>query len=209
MLFTFYVPHFSHVLMILTKLWSRIHLAFNLVDKDPSEASATVQLQEHFKDLSTNPVLHFASLFAALLHDLDHPVDVNGTPVGKKHPLGQGCHKRCSKSQISMDRGWQVFMDPKFQILRSCIVNSTAELESFRSNVYALVNADQPEMLRNSVSAVIMEDVMQASVWGHTMQHWHVYLKVSNDAKLSSVVIAALHSNRLPFVSVVEQEALF
>ena len=108
---------------------------------------------------------------------------------------------------LSVDIAWETLMDQRFKNLRKCIyADNPAELKRFRVLLVNCVMSTDifdkqlsalrkarwekafsiPDELANAEdinrkATIVIEHLIQASDVSHTMQHWHVYQKVSEE----------------------------
>lgn len=157
--------------------------------------------------LSIDPRLQFASMFAALIHDVGHNGTSNQSLSEDASELATG-HEVTTKVQLrSFQIAWDLFTESEFSAFRTSVCHTTEEEERFRQLVLDLVLAtdledddqmkDRQERWRQAFceteratdstedlialrSKVAMEYLVQASTISHTMQHWHVYFKWSS-----------------------------
>lgn len=152
--------------------------------------------------LSSDPLLPFSCVFAALIHDADHRgvsnTELSGTDIAKIY------RNKSVAEQNSVDLAWKLLMDEKFTNLRSSIYVSTTELVHFRQLVVNAVmatdiadkqlkelreerwkdaftvseaNEDPSIIATNRKATIVFEYIIQASDIAHTMQHWLTYIK--------------------------------
>jgi hypothetical protein len=196
--------HVSHVIMSVTKLFSRIVA--------PEVSGDNRSLHDHTYGITSDPMTHFAAVFAALIHDVDHQGVTNATLVNENNPLATVYNNKSVAEQNSVDIAWSLLMDDAFIDFRNCIYTTPAEYRHFRQLVVNLVMATdimdkslsqarkdrwakafsdssdeygsslstmEEEMERNvnRKATIVLEHVIQASDVSHTMQHWHIYRK--------------------------------
>jgi 3'5'-cyclic nucleotide phosphodiesterase len=178
--------HASHVSMSVSKILNRI------------ESCRSSQI------IAADPLTHFAIVFAALIHDLDHPGVSNAQLVAEQMPVAIKYQGRSVAEQNSVDTAWNLLTKSRYTELRSCICPTTKELRRFRQIVVNVVMAtdlfdNQLKAMResrweksfgsdkatqqrveqaendNRRAAVILDLVIQASDVSHTMQHFTIY----------------------------------
>ena len=88
--------------------------------------------------ISSDPLMQFTLVFAALIHDVDHTGLRNSDLVQLRSPAAVIYKNRSIAEQNSLDVAWKVLMDDDFTELRDCIYTSKEELRRFRQ---LLVNA--------------------------------------------------------------------
>ncbi|GAX23519.1 hypothetical protein FisN_14Hh306 [Fistulifera solaris] len=196
--------HVSHVIMSVTKLFSRIVA--------PEVSGDNRALHDHTYGITSDPLTHFAAVFAALIHDVDHQGVTNATLVDENNPLATVYNNKSVAEQNSVDIAWSLLMDDAFIDFRNCIYTTPAEYRHFRQLIVNLVmatdimdkslsqarkdrwatafsdssdeygsslNTMEEEIERNvnRKATIVLEHVIQASDVSHTMQHWHIYRK--------------------------------
>ena len=187
--------HASHVTQSTTKLLSRIVATTHMEEAE--------NLHDSTYGITSDPLTHFAVVFAALIHDVDH----RGVPnflVTKEEPeMGEIYRKQAVAEQNSIDVAWNLLMEPNFIDLRRAIYTTESELKRFRALVVNCVMATdifdkelsslrkdrwerafssdcqqvQSQVSINRKATIVIEHIVQASDVAHTMQHWHVYSK--------------------------------
>lgn len=83
--------------------------------------------------ISSNPLLQFTLVFAALIHDVQHEGITNRQLVKEGHPLAIRYHDRSVLEQNSLTVAYQLLMRPEFEQLRSAIYSTEEERQVFRS----------------------------------------------------------------------------
>mmetsp|Transcript_32252 Transcript_32252/g.53959 ORF Transcript_32252/g.53959 Transcript_32252/m.53959 type:complete len:1195 (-) Transcript_32252:317-3901(-) len=189
--------HASHVTLCANKLLNR------LINSDEYESEEA--LHNATFGISSDPLTHFAIVFAALIHDADHTGVPNAQLVKDKHELAVKFDNKSVAEQNSVHLGWELLMDPRFERLRKCIYQTNVERKRFRqlviNSVLATDIADRqcneerqvkwdkafrkkpnedasPLQLQedmNRRATAVIEHIIQVSDVAHTMQHWHIY----------------------------------
>jgi class 3 adenylate cyclase len=202
--------HASHVIMSAGKLMKRILQPEGIVFEEdmPHNESLAVRVarQVHYVTygISSDPLMHFAVVFSALIHDVDHTGLTNKELVDMKAPVAVVYREKCVAEQNSVDLAWHVLMDDKYRNLRACIYSTEHELKRFRELLVDAVMAtdiadkelqtlrkcrwadafhkeltpgaiDKLDMDRKAT--IVFEHIIQASDVSHCMQHWHTYQK--------------------------------
>jgi hypothetical protein len=192
--------HASHVITSTVKLLSRI-AAPDLQPGD-NEDNAEKNLHDQTYGITSDPLTQFACIFAALIHDVDHPGVPNGQLIKEKASVAAVYKDKSIAEQNSVDLAWHLLMDEAFIDLRRCIYKTESEFKRFRMLVVNAVmatdimdkdlkalrngrwekafNGDQEENLEEAVNrkaTIVIEHLIQASDVAHTMQHWHIYRK--------------------------------
>ena len=194
--------HCSHVAMSTKKLLDRIAT---------HEAETRGQSSNHERDsshgITSDPLTQFAIIFAALIHDVDHPGVSNDQLVRENSAVAITYNGKSVAEQNSVDVAWSLLMEPRFADLQVCIFANAAELQRFRQIAVNTVLAtdlfdkdlkslresrweksfsEVTEAKRaqscvdddsNRRATIILELVIQASDVSHTMQHFTVYKK--------------------------------
>ena len=155
--------------------------------------------------IASDPMVQFACVFSALIHDADHPGVSNEVLMQEELVLARHYKGRSVAEQQSFDLAWGLLMEERYTDLRRTIFPTPAEQQLFRLLVVNSVMAtdvldQQLKVQRNNrwdaafaggsgddeaVDAVAMnrkatmviEHIIQASDLAHTMQHWHIYRK--------------------------------
>jgi hypothetical protein len=189
--------HASHVTLCANKLLNR------LINSD--EYDTEVELHDSTFGISSDPLTHFAIVFAALIHDADHTGLPNAQLVKDHHDLANRFENKSVAEQNSVHMGWEMLMDPRFERLRKCIYQTNVERKRFRqltiNSVMATDIADrevnearqnkwdrafrrkltdgattlQIQEDMNRKATAVIEHIIQVSDVAHTMQHWHIY----------------------------------
>lgn len=186
--------HASHVAMSTKKLLQRI----TSVHKTWTQQETYI----HTFGIASDPLAQFAVVFAALIHDVDHPGVPNGQLVKEETLLAQRYNNKSVAEQNSWDIAWNIFSDSSLSHLHGCLFASEEDLARFRLLVVNCVMAtdifdselkvmrdnrwelafsdmaktDDPDALSRK-STIVLEHVMQASDICHAMQHWSFYQK--------------------------------
>jgi class 3 adenylate cyclase len=199
--------HASHVVMSASKLLQRI-ITPHTVDYRADESGKTFkshsvlskEIHETSFGISSDPLMQFAVVFAALIHDVDHTGLQNTQLVKKKDPLAVSYLGKCVAEQHSIQVAWHILMEERFVDLRRCIFQTEEDRQRFRQLVVNAVIAtdiadkdlqtwrqkrwdkafheqqsDGSTMDRKAT--LLFEYILQTSDIAPTMQHWHVYQK--------------------------------
>jgi hypothetical protein len=209
--------HACHATMSANKLLNRIVKAELRSAAEPAEDSATL---EYTARITSNPLVHFAVVISALIHDVDHNGVANMQLIQEKAHIAASYKNRSVAEQHSFDVAWELLMDPCYDKLQSCIFADQTELDLFRQIVINGVmatdifdkdgatcrtgrwerafgtSANKPvgEELHNLRATVIIETAVQASAVIHTMQHWTIY-KTWNE-RLYEEMVSAYENGR-------------
>jgi 3'5'-cyclic nucleotide phosphodiesterase len=187
--------HASHVVMSTMKLLDRIAGHCDEVKMTSNDASGS-------ESVTFDPLAKFAIVFAALIHDIDHPGVSNAQLVLEQSDLATAYHGKSVAEQNSVDMSWSLLSDPQFLDLRNCICATEAEWQQFRQIVVNVVIATDLfdadlKVLRemrwtksfadskalesvddtNRRASIIIDLIIQSSDVSHTMQYFTVYKK--------------------------------
>jgi 3'5'-cyclic nucleotide phosphodiesterase/Adenylate and Guanylate cyclase catalytic domain len=195
--------HASHVTMSAGKLMKRI---MNPDEVDISQESAQVERNVHYKTygISSDPLMQFAVVFSALIHDVDHTGFTNKELIDSKAAVASAYGERSVAEQNSVDVAWSVLMEDSFVGLRNCIFPNLEEKQRFRQLVVnavmatdiadkelqrlrknrwdATFSSETSHMLDDKglvdrKATIVFEYIIQASDVIHCMQHWLTYQK--------------------------------
>ncbi|KAL3936122.1 MAG: hypothetical protein SGBAC_008490 [Bacillariaceae sp.] len=180
--------HASEVLKSSNAILSFLSISKELDDLDEGPGSGVI----------TDPWTHFALVFSALIHDVDHSGVPNTQLTKEKSIIADSYKGKSVAEQNSIEIAWNLLMEPCYKDLREVLFTTAEEVSRFRRLVVIFVMAtdiaDQElakfrkqrakEALAcqesNTVAAsgkatYIMETIMQAADISHTMQPFHVY----------------------------------
>jgi class 3 adenylate cyclase len=201
--------HACHVAMSSSKLIKRIIAPENVVykakygNKMKSHKVVSKEVHESTFGISSDPLMQFAVLFSALIHDVDHTGLTNQQLVKEGDPLAAKYCGKCVAEQRSIQVAWDSLMETRFDEFRRCIFQSDSEKQRFRQLlVNAVIATDiadrelstwrknrwdkvfhqesgvtDKETISARKATIVFEYIIQASDVAHTMQHWHVYQK--------------------------------
>jgi 3'5'-cyclic nucleotide phosphodiesterase len=187
--------HCSHVAMSTKKLLDRI------AEQEVASQNDVPSIATNSCGMFADPLTRFAMVFAALIHDVDHPGVSNAQLVQERHGLALAYSDRSAAEQNSIDASWDLLMSPKYADLRGTLFSSKSDLVQFRQVVVNVVLAtdlfdkdfkamrearwetsfhvdsfgDKDAAKRRAT--IIIDLVIQASDVSHTMQHFTVYKK--------------------------------
>lgn len=133
--------HASHVTMSAHKLLNRI-VNPDSVDYNRDNVKAVMNdLHNYTFGITSDPLTHFAVVFCALIHDVDH-TGVSNAQRGKEEPkLAEHYMNKSLAEQNSVDLSWDVLMQPKYKDLHSCLFSDEKDLMRFRQIVVNIVLA--------------------------------------------------------------------
>ncbi|KAG7361603.1 3'5'-cyclic nucleotide phosphodiesterase [Nitzschia inconspicua] len=194
----------SHVCMTARKQFSRM-MTTNVTQLN-NEGSRPSSLFERTYGISQDPLAQFAVVFAALIHDCDHPGVPASQMVGQND--GDAAMKWKNKSvneQNALDTAWKMLMQHQFSDLRSAIFGNASEMKRFRQilvncclSTYTTTDDEILSMRksrwdrafvdgkkdfshenRNRRATIVLELIMQSSDVFYATQNWHLYQKWS------------------------------
>jgi 3'5'-cyclic nucleotide phosphodiesterase len=115
-------------------------------ERDPTEAAYQQRQQQHYEQtygISSDPLVQFAVVLAALIHDLDHAGVPNAQLMRENATLSERYQGRSVAEQNSLDLAWRTFTSTKFEALRQAIAPNEAELCRLRQIlVHAIMATD-------------------------------------------------------------------
>jgi 3'5'-cyclic nucleotide phosphodiesterase len=174
------------------------------MDDNKNEDDEAVILRELASRISSDPLVHFACVFSALIHDVEHPGIPNAQLVKENAKIAETFNGRSVAEQNSVVVAWNLLLEPKYASLRRTLCATVEEARRFRQLVVNAVMAtdvmardlkairdrrwaqafasvpladESPSVTINRKATVVIEHLIQASDVCHTMQHWHVYRK--------------------------------
>jgi hypothetical protein len=188
--------HASHVTMSVSKLLARIV-------KPASREQDSKMTHDHTYGITSDPIVQFSVVLAALIHDVDHSGVPNAQLVKEGDKLADFYHGKSIAEQNSVDLAWELLMDESYEQLRAAIYCNEQEMIRFRSLIVNVVMATdivdkELKALRDArwekafsesamgscsktdvdrKATIVIEHLIQASDVAHTMQHWHIYRK--------------------------------
>jgi hypothetical protein len=198
--------HASHVTMSVVKLLNRIIAPDGVYEesRDGKKHQVASTLHDFTYGITSDPLTQFACVFAALIHDVDHPGVPNAQLVKENSPMALVYKKKSIAEQNSVDLAWKLLMEDSYKNLRATICDGDTEMRRFRQLVVNAVMATDimdkdlkalrdanwekafnvPGMREstsqdsvNRKATIVIEHLIQASDIAHTMQHWHIYRK--------------------------------
>lgn len=92
-------------------------------------------LHDYTYGITSDPLTQFACVFAALIHDADHPGVPNSQLVKEQSPMASIYKNKSIAEQNSVDLAWDMFMQDSFSNLRATICASDEEKRRFRELV--------------------------------------------------------------------------
>ena len=141
--------------MSANKILKRVVAASDLNVRKSSIDMYASRLHDFTYGITSDPLTHFACVFSAMIHDVDHPGVPNMQLVKEKDEMAEMYENKSVAEQNSFDFSWELLMDPSYEELRKCIFSNDEELRRFRQLVVnSLMATDvfDPELvkLRNS-----------------------------------------------------------
>jgi Adenylate and Guanylate cyclase catalytic domain/3'5'-cyclic nucleotide phosphodiesterase len=167
--------HASHVTMSVTKLLARV------------TANCKGSKNAHFiNDISSDALTHFAAVFSALIHDVDHTGFSNATLVAERVPAAIKYNNKSVAENNSIEIAWELLMRDDFSHLRRCICPNEAEQRRFHHLV---------------VSSVLATDIVDRSLKAERNERWEAAFRDgSNSADIvqlrSAIVLEHLLQGR-------------
>jgi hypothetical protein len=206
------LEHASNLALSANKLLKRIINPENVdyeqdaIPQRDRRESLAHDIHEATFGISSDPLMKFAVVFAALIHNVDHPGVPNEQLVNEDDPLVVKYKGRSVIEQHSLETAWCMFMEENFAAMRQCICPYDHELNRFHQLVVNAVIATDIEdddfsawrqnRWRKSFGSetspstvttldidiqrkatIVFESVMQVSDVSFTMQHWKIYCK--------------------------------
>lgn len=187
--------HASHVAMCVGKLLARIV-------ENTKSLNASGHGSEAFR-MNCDPLVQFACVFSALIHDIDHQGVPNAQLVSEGAEIARHYKGKSVAEQNSLDLAWGLLCDENYEDLRNTLCTTEGEWRRFRQLVVNSVmatdvmdrdlrlqrdarwakafsatasNESQKEM-NDRRATIVIEHIIQASDVSHTMQHWEVFNK--------------------------------
>jgi hypothetical protein len=77
--------------------------------------------------ITSDPLAHFAIVFAALIHDVDHPGLTNRQLIEQCNPMAIQYHNQSVAEQNSITQARKLLMRDDFIELRRCIYTTESE----------------------------------------------------------------------------------
>lgn len=192
--------HASHVTLSVHKLLNRVVTPDELeYDGDAGIDEDAFEIHHYSYGICNDALSHFAIVFSALIHDVDHS-GVSNVQLAQENPeLGEK-YKKSIAEQNSIDISWSLLMQEDYKELQQCIFATEEELQRFRATVvncllatdifepgqksfrnqrwdkafHGDTNKEETSDLKRTI---VIEHIIQASDVSHTMQHWNIYQK--------------------------------
>jgi len=122
------------------KLMKRIIIP-DKIDYKQMDESVAKEIHENTYGISSDPLLHFAVVFSALIHDVGHSGLTNTELVKLGTESSIQYRGKSVAEQNSVDLAWQVLMEDQFKDLRASIYGKVDDLVRFRHLVINAVMA--------------------------------------------------------------------
>jgi len=154
--------------------------------------SRVVECMGNSTGITFDATTQLASVFTALIHDVDHLGVPNSRLAEEKPEFAAKYDNRSIAENHSITLAWNLFMQPEFKDFRTCIAPNDDALEKFRETVNNATlatdivdkdlkadrNARWEHAFSENVGAkadelksrIVLEHLIQASDVAHTMQ---------------------------------------
>jgi hypothetical protein len=86
-------------------------------------------VHEQSYGITSDPLTHFACVFSALIHDVDHTGVPNAQLIKENDNIAAMYHNKSVAEQISVDVAWNLLLEDRYSNLRAAIYTSKEELE--------------------------------------------------------------------------------
>ena len=155
--------HASYSVLLMDQIISRITSSSDIMqagfDGAPrSKGEIAKEIDAKTYSISSDPIIQFAMVFSALVHDVDHTGVSNDQLIKNGSPLASLYKRRCISEQNSVDISWWLLMKTEFEDLRSAVYSDTSEMMRFR------------QVLVNSVLAT---DIFDDKMRKHRENNWN------------------------------------
>jgi hypothetical protein len=129
---------------------SAVKLGRGLVDPSDSTIRASVSIKrksvnnlsrDHTFGVTSDPITQFGTVFAAIIHNVDHPGVPNAQLLAENSPLMATYKEKSIAEQNSFDIAWNLLLDDKFTALLNVIWTDATEKARFRQVVVNAVMA--------------------------------------------------------------------
>jgi len=131
--------HASHAALSANKLFNRILTVLdNTNSSSSSNTSFESDLHKRTYGISSDPLLHFCVVFAALVHDVDHPGVPNAQLVLEKANVAIKYDNKSVAEKHSLEVALRILEQSNFEELQQAIYSDEKERKRFRQ---LLVNA--------------------------------------------------------------------
>lgn len=155
--------HASHTVLVMDQMIIKMTSPSNVLqtgfDGAPrSKGEIAKELDERSFSIGSDPIVQFAMVLSALIHDVDHMGVSNQELVKSGSPLSTLYKKRCVSEQNSLDISWWLLMTADYDELRSAIYCDASEKRRFRQ---VLVNS------------IIATDFLDPKMQQHRETNWN------------------------------------
>jgi hypothetical protein len=134
--------HASHVTMSVVKLLTRIVAPDVCHTREVETAQRCAALLRDFSfGIASDPLVQFACVFAAIIHDVDHTGVPNQQLIVEDQNLAALYNNKSVAERNSIDLAWSLLMKDEFTEFRHCIAPTSDELQRFRQLVENIVLA--------------------------------------------------------------------
>ncbi|KAG7352534.1 family 3 adenylate cyclase [Nitzschia inconspicua] len=133
--------HASHVIQSANKLLGRIVKPEFVNYRRSSLNAIALDLHDYTYGITSDPLTHFAVLFATLIHDVDHSGVSNGQRGIEEPEMAALYRNKSIAEQNSIDIAWHELSKERYKNLRKCICATEDELRRFRQLIVNLVMA--------------------------------------------------------------------
>ena len=119
--------------MSVIKMLSRVVAPTDLDLKEGgNKEKANKTLHDHTYGITSDPLTQLACAVTALIHDVDHVGVSNAQLIKEEDPLVATYGGRSVLEQNSFVLAWDLFMDPRHELMRKTICENDQELAHFR-----------------------------------------------------------------------------
>jgi hypothetical protein len=128
--------------MSVAKLLSRILAPDDVFDNETGDTRILAStLHDYTYGITSDPLTSFACVFAALIHDADHPGVPNAQLVKEETEQAKHFKGKSVAEQNSVNIAWDILLQEKYKDLRNAIAQSKDEEIHFRQLVVNTVMA--------------------------------------------------------------------
>lgn len=132
---------------------------------------------KHGYGVAREPWNHFALVFAALIHDVDHNGVPNAQLIKERSHVAGAYKNKSVAEQNSIELAWNLLMEPSYKELRESIFHHRSELTAFRSLVVTAVMAtDIADKELAALRKGRAQDALKAEVDDLTAAHANIDL---------------------------------
>jgi hypothetical protein len=160
-----------------------------------------MMLHDHTYGITSDPIVQFACVFAALIHDCGHSGVPNGQLCKEQPNVADAYSHKSVAEQVSVDLAWKLLEEDTYSALRNAIYATKEEMLRFRQIVVnsvmatdimdpilkaqrnarwerAFADGIKGKLTReqtNRRATIVLDHIIQASDVAHTMQHFFVF----------------------------------